>query len=185
MTTFMLAWDSGRWIAYLNFLGLMLAYSAAIVSLGLALATWQSRLGRAVALSVGVYVVFAAGWPALIIPLTMGPRVDDEVIVPLMMGTPLYGTALATLVVAGSRNIPGTPVNVWTGCFLWIAIHGGVAGAFYEATVATFDRPVWAAFGRGMDTPIRNTTEIQCPSALTLSRSNGKTGTVRLSAQFH
>jgi ABC-type transport system involved in multi-copper enzyme maturation permease subunit len=141
ITTLILAWDSGRWIAYLNFLGLILAYSAAIVSLGLALATWQSRMGRAVALCVGAYVVFAVGWPALIIPMTFGPRMNDDVVVPLIMGTPLYGTAFATMVAArGPHNMPGTPANVWMGCFLWIAIHGGVAAALYELTVATFDR---------------------------------------------
>jgi ABC-type transport system involved in multi-copper enzyme maturation permease subunit len=141
LTTLVLAWDSGRWIAYLNFLGLMLAYSAAIVSLGLALATWQSRLGRAVALCVAAYVVFSFAWPALIIALSAGSRTNDHVILPLVMGTPLYGTVFATLVVAGGpQNIPGMPVSAWVGCFLWIVIHGGIAAALYAATVATFDR---------------------------------------------
>ena len=36
LTTLLLAGESGHWLAYLNFLGLLLAYSAAIVSLGLA-----------------------------------------------------------------------------------------------------------------------------------------------------
>ncbi len=40
--------------AYLALLGLVLAYGAAITSLGLALATWVSRLGRAVALCVTI-----------------------------------------------------------------------------------------------------------------------------------
>jgi len=141
LTTLLLAWDSGRWIAYLHFLGLMLVYGAAIVSLGLALATWQSRLGRAVALCVGAYVVFSLGWPALIIPLTFGPGVDNHIIVPLIMGTPLYGTAFGTLVVAGGpHNMPGEQVDVWIGCCLWVMIHGGAAVALYAATVATFDR---------------------------------------------
>ena len=52
LTTFFLACQSGRWFSYLNFLGLLLAFSALVVSLGLALATWQSRLERAVALCV-------------------------------------------------------------------------------------------------------------------------------------
>ncbi len=52
LTTFFLACESGRWFSYLNFLGLLLAFSALVVSLGLALATWQSRLERAVALCV-------------------------------------------------------------------------------------------------------------------------------------
>jgi ABC-type transport system involved in multi-copper enzyme maturation permease subunit len=57
VTALLLAGGSGRWIQYLLFLALLLAYSAVIISMGLALATWQSRLGRAVASCV-------AGFPA-------------------------------------------------------------------------------------------------------------------------
>ena len=55
-TAMFLADDRGTWVGYWLFLGLMLAYGAAITSLGLALATWVSRLGRAVALCVTAYV---------------------------------------------------------------------------------------------------------------------------------
>src|SRR3954471_19672714 len=37
--------------------GLILAYGAAITSLGLALATWMTRMGRAIGLTAGLYVV--------------------------------------------------------------------------------------------------------------------------------
>ena len=45
---------AGYWAIYIVLLGLVLAYGAAITSLGLALATWVSRLGRAIALCVTV-----------------------------------------------------------------------------------------------------------------------------------
>ena len=51
-TTVFLVLDHGHWSNYLVLLGLVLAYGATITSLGLALATWVSRLGRAVALCV-------------------------------------------------------------------------------------------------------------------------------------
>ena len=64
-TTAFLAHDSGYWIGALLLPGLVLAYGAAITSLGLAAATWVRRLGRAVALCVTSYVLFLVGWPIL------------------------------------------------------------------------------------------------------------------------
>ena len=63
---------SGRVFAYIGLLGLISAYAAAITSVGLALATWVSRLGRAVALCVAAYVVFSIGWLILILVSVMG-----------------------------------------------------------------------------------------------------------------
>jgi len=57
---------SGLWISYFLLLGLILAYIAAITSLGLALATWVSRLGRAVAVCVSAYAVFSIGWMLMV-----------------------------------------------------------------------------------------------------------------------
>jgi ABC-type transport system involved in multi-copper enzyme maturation permease subunit len=141
LTTLFLAWESGRWLAYLNFLGLVLAYSAVIVSLGLALATWQCRVERVVALCVAFYVILSIGWPVLVFPPAMRLRANDHVIVPLLMGTPLYGALFGTMVVAaGPIAMPGSPGDVCVGCYLWIAILGGAAAWLYAATCATFDR---------------------------------------------
>ena len=43
--------------------GEMLSYGAAITSMGLALATWVPRLGRAIAINVVIFVLIAIGWP--------------------------------------------------------------------------------------------------------------------------
>ena len=61
-------WSStaGTWFGYLLLIGSILAYGAVITSLGLAMATRVSRLGRAVALCVTAYVVFSIGWPILV-----------------------------------------------------------------------------------------------------------------------
>jgi C-terminal processing protease CtpA/Prc/ABC-type transport system involved in multi-copper enzyme maturation permease subunit len=140
VTTMFVAFDSGLWVPFFLFVGLMLAYSAVIVSLGLALATWQSRLGRAVALNVAFYVVFSFGWPALVIATSIGGG-NDHLILPALMGTPLYGTALATLMVAGGPyKGPGSPTDLWIGCCVWTIYHSAAAALLYRATVATFDR---------------------------------------------
>ena len=44
---------------------LVLAYGAVVTSLGLALATWQPRLGRAVGLSVSAYLTLAVIYPTI------------------------------------------------------------------------------------------------------------------------
>ncbi len=139
LTTLCIAWDSGRWLAYFNYIGLLLAYSAVIVSLGLALATWLSRLERAVAVCVGVYVVFSIGWPAMIGPLAGNAR-DEHIILPLIMGSPLAGTVLSTLVVAEEQfGPPDGGAEIWIGCYLWMAIHGAIATFLYSLAVNTFD----------------------------------------------
>ena len=86
-----LLWDGGNWFGYFLLIGLMLAYCMVIASLGLALATWISRLGRAVASCVGIVVGFSVGWLILVISVTS----RDFVGIPLIMGSPLYGTAAA------------------------------------------------------------------------------------------
>ncbi len=139
---FLLA-GSGRIFAYIGLLGLISAYGAAITSLGLALATWVSRLGRAVALCVAAYIVFSIGWLVLIFVLTVGgggPN-NDGFIVSAVIGSPLYGVAFATMAIGHNGRVgPGSPESVWLGTAFWILVHGGFAAALFAATVGTFDR---------------------------------------------
>ena len=140
LTSLLLVCDSGRWIKCLLFLALLVAYSAMIVSMGLALATWLSRQGRATASCVAGYVALSIGWPALILALAGGnAHQNDRVVVPLVFGSPLLGTLFGTLGLSGAR-LPGEAVDIWIGCGLWVAIYGALATFLYEATVATFDR---------------------------------------------
>ena len=141
LTTLCVAWESGRWIAYFNFVGLLLAYSAVIVSLGLALATWLSRLERALALCIGAYVVFSIGWPVMVLSLAAGSRADDHFTVPLVMGSSLLGTLFGTMSIAtDTSGMPGGLADVWLGCYLWMAIYGAAATMLFAAAATTFDR---------------------------------------------
>jgi ABC-type transport system involved in multi-copper enzyme maturation permease subunit len=131
--------DGGSWIQYVLLLGLVLTYSAVIASLGLALATWVSRLGRAVALCVSAYVVFSLGW--LFLGLLAFPH--DQMGLLLLMGSPLFGSPLATAAVASDeRHMLGHEDQpyVAAGAFLWMLINGGVAALLFMAVLATFDR---------------------------------------------
>jgi len=140
LTTIFLAVVSGQWLQYILLLGLIAAYGACIASLGLALATWVSRLGRAVALCVTAYVLFSIGWVVLM-ALLFGNHNDDFVF-SLVMGSPLYGTGFGTIFVGpGPMRLPGgdKTIAVIFGAFLWIVIHGGIAALLFAATLATFD----------------------------------------------
>ena len=140
-TSLFLAYDRGYWVGFGLLLGLVLAYGAAITSLGLAAATWSRRLGRAIALCVTTYVVFAIVWPILVL-LVAGQR-SQSTITAMMMGDPPIGAVFGTMATSASSFPAGGFVrqeDLYFGMVLWIAAHVAVAGLLYLATLATFDR---------------------------------------------
>lgn len=116
---------------------LILACGAAITSLGLALATWVPRMGRAAALTVGLYVFMGIAW----IPLSMiafgdGPNDDGPGVA---AGSPFLGVGLLCTMLGG--NGPSHELAsqaLWT--LFWTIAYGGVALALLLATLATFNR---------------------------------------------
>jgi ABC-type transport system involved in multi-copper enzyme maturation permease subunit len=139
--------DGGRWVRYLLLLGLITAYGAWIASLGLASATWVSRLGRAIALCVSLYVVFSFGWLFLI--TLMFDR--NQVSMALVMGSPLFGVPMATSAIeAGRRQFlsTGEDLAAAIGAILWTLVHSGVAAGLFAMVVTSFDR----CLGRIADT---------------------------------
>ena len=134
--------QSGHWISFLLLMGLVAAYCTNITSLGLAFATWINRLGRAISLTVSVCVVFSIGWVVLLFLLTFPNGPNDSFLVPMVMGSPLYGTIFATLAVApGSSFLPGRigTVVVTFGAIIWIIAHGAAAFLLFLVTLASFD----------------------------------------------
>jgi ABC-type transport system involved in multi-copper enzyme maturation permease subunit len=114
---------------------LVLAYGAALTSLGLAVATWISRLGRAVACSVTAYVLMAIAWPLAIVALFSrdnfwGPG--------LAMGSPFFGGAFLTLQL---QPVPkGDLEHIGTWAVGWTIFYFGVAVLLYGLTLRTFNR---------------------------------------------
>src|SRR5439155_5816298 len=72
---------------------LILAYGAVVTSVGLGLATWVARFGRALAVSVGGYVAFTIGYLFIILLLFARSESLGE---GLAMGSPLFGSAFLT-----------------------------------------------------------------------------------------
>jgi ABC-type transport system involved in multi-copper enzyme maturation permease subunit len=138
-------------------IGLILAYSAAITSLGLAAATWIPRLGRVITVSVLAYVLIAVGWP---IALWVMPGLPAFQSTPypmmqptwdgLSLASPFFGiyaaTEWATRWSYGSGgyylNGPGSSLAhddpSWP--LIWIGVYSAIAWILALATLRTFDR---------------------------------------------
>lgn len=143
-----LATRSGYWIYVPLFLALILAYGAAITSLGLAMATWFPRLGRAIGCTVGIYVVFSVGWIFAIVslfPHAEGPGPG------LAIGSPFFGFAFGTACIADPQHAP-TGIRDSFGFWLisWTSIFAVVARGLFSRTVRTFDRCLGRASEHGM-----------------------------------
>ena len=104
-TSIVLLREGGSWWSYLVLLGLVFAYGAAISSLGLALATWVSRLGRAVALCITIHVAWMVGWPFAVAFLVGTPAMRY---IGMMIGDPPAGMLFGTFAVL-ETNLPRPP----------------------------------------------------------------------------
>jgi ABC-type transport system involved in multi-copper enzyme maturation permease subunit len=115
---------------------LILAYGAAVTSLGLALATWTSRLGRAVTWNVIAYVAMSLG-SMFFAMAALGP---NQVAQGLAMGSPFFGTGYLSAMIMLERTDEYNNAASWG--LGWIAFYSALATILYLATLATFDRYV-------------------------------------------
>jgi ABC-2 family transporter protein len=116
---------------------LILAYGAAITSLGLALATWVPRLGRAAGLTVGLYTFMTIGWIPLSYIVFGDGRGDDGT--GAAAGSPIVGVgAYSALLAERGPMHEFLSQTLWT--VFWAVAYGGVALALLLATLATFNR---------------------------------------------
>jgi ABC-type transport system involved in multi-copper enzyme maturation permease subunit len=117
----------------------ILIYGAAIVSLGVALATWIKRQSRAMATSVCIFMLIAVAWPVLMI----GPGRNAAGLAEL---SPIYSAAaLGEDLTMRTDHIAKT--LWWVG--FWDATMAASAIGLYWLAVRTFDE----AFGRIPERP--------------------------------
>jgi ABC-type transport system involved in multi-copper enzyme maturation permease subunit len=165
ITTGILAAKSGLWAGYILLLALILAYGAVITSLGLAMAIWISRLGRAIALCVSIYIGGSIAW-LIVVGMFLSPGLPDSVTLSLMMGSPLYSTVLGTMAVMSPHHFMASDevLSIMVGEFIWSLSACGLALLLFAATVATFDhrlsrvsessnRLTRASYRKGMNKP--------------------------------
>jgi ABC-type transport system involved in multi-copper enzyme maturation permease subunit len=129
-------------------LGDFLASCAVIVSLGLALATWVRRLGRAVALSVIAYFLTGIVWVDLVAVLFLqisrsqmaGWTYQNRWLEMCAMSlSPIFGTAFPLLTLNQDWSFQSrTPI--WVCIQYVILIKASIAGLLLWLTIKTFDR---------------------------------------------
>jgi ABC-type transport system involved in multi-copper enzyme maturation permease subunit len=112
---------------------LMLAYGAAVTSLGLALATWVKRFGVAVGLSVAIYILVTGG--SLMLMLAIGPQSMDERNMAFI--SPWYGAGELTYEIGERFFGRDEPVG-WK--VFWGVAYAVMAVVLAVATRNTFDR---------------------------------------------
>ena len=130
-----LALHSGRIIGVPILAALILAYAAALTSLGVGLATWVPRMGRAVGLSVGIYTGMTFGWIFLSVLILNGP--GDEV-VGLAAGSPLMSVLVYSDAIADVGPDHYWSLTAWI--IFWTLAYLGVAITLLVTTINTFDR---------------------------------------------
>ena len=123
--------DAENWWTFLLMIAFVLCAGGAIASLGLAIATRFSQVGRAVGLTVTVYVLVTVGWAPLVY-LLYGPRSQK-----LDMGSPLLWAAETTM--EEVRHYGMSRQMVFRAIF-WIVLYGLVAAGLLLTTVSSFDR---------------------------------------------
>ena len=134
-------------------IGGILVIGAAVTSIGLAMATWFSRLGRAVAMSVGLYAAVSIGWIFVVVSFA-SPRPYGE---GLLMGSPFA----FVLILCGEavKNLPDRGYLV--AATFWIIVSSIVSSVVYRLTLASFNTCLGRVetgllqFGRYPDPPMR------------------------------
>ena len=145
----------GDWIRFIPLPLLTIAYGAVITSLGLALATWFSRPGRAITASVSIYVIVTIGWVMILALLYRNS--PSRSVNALACGSPFFGGAMLTQAI--SRSQPEEPTLA--GGVLWALAYLVTASLLYRATLLTFDRRIgrisekWSSRSPSFDAPSR------------------------------
>jgi ABC-type transport system involved in multi-copper enzyme maturation permease subunit len=118
----------GRWPQAIQMIAYVLSCGAAITSLGLAMATFCSRLSRAVASTVSLYVLAVVGWICFALPVG-GPAEYG-----LTMGSPLVGGVFLT---AGVNQPNAAGELSWP--IRWTFTYGYVALVLLAVTLVDVD----------------------------------------------
>ena len=114
---------------------LVTAYGAVITSLGLALATWQARLGRAVGLSVAAFLAVTVIYPTIAITTLHHVGPHDMV---FLWVSPFFGMFIPMGWATWPNN--NSDAGGYFAMFIWIVLTSALAYALLQMTIASFDR---------------------------------------------
>jgi ABC-type transport system involved in multi-copper enzyme maturation permease subunit len=141
--------DWSKWLAPALVVGLILATGAALTSLGLVMATWISRLDRAVMATVSVYVLLALGWPIAV--GFLHPE-ENTTGMGLMSASPFMGVAVTGSAML-NRNMPVMvdryrPQVAWAT--FWVLFFLTVAALLLKLELSRFNRKLGRTPDEGM-----------------------------------
>lgn len=114
--------------------GLVLAYGAAITSLGLLLATIFKKVSTSVALCVFFYAAFTIGWPLLVRWLNFDMRDEGNAVA---AGSPFSGLAFPLLYIQDFGRTTREQYVLWTA--FWFIAYMLAALAMTAITLRIFD----------------------------------------------
>ncbi len=129
-------------ITVLRMIAYVLCAGAAITSLGLALATWLPRAGRAVAATVSVYVAIAVGF-CFPVFMFMVPGAGG-----MLMGSPFFCAAFMTLEAIEPRMARTESLSPWAN--MWTVTLALSAFTLLIVVLASFDRRLGRAQGASL-----------------------------------
>lgn len=125
--------------------GLVVAYGAAITSLGLALATWLPRMDRAIGLTAGLYVVvLIAAVPVGGVLFSNSPHGAGP---GLASASPFWGVGYSSAMFGGNAGLGYEIGRHAAWIVLWIVAYGLIAFGLLLATLRTFNRSLGGCDG--------------------------------------
>jgi ABC-type transport system involved in multi-copper enzyme maturation permease subunit len=127
---------NNRWLGIALVAGVVLAHGAAVTSLGIALATWVSRIDRALILSAAASIFITVGWIPVAALLFQGSPMS----LGLAMGSPFLGVAVISTEMANATAEVWAQRVEWS--LFWIVTDCAIALILLLATLSTFDRCV-------------------------------------------
>ena len=142
------------WMVLLAYLtpALIIAQGATLASLGLAMATWISRTGRAVTWTISALIASVIGWPVFGFMLFGDGGSREATQLAVVMGSPFYSAAMPTVVMEvqnrGSMQVE-MERGIYFGMIGWTIGYALLALGLFLATLLTFDR----CLGRTPDRP--------------------------------
>lgn len=150
-------WDSRKLSMAILMPAYVIAVGAAITSLGVAMATWCSRLGRSIGLSVMIYVLVTVGWMFLVMAL-MRPHPYGFAFI---AGSPFFGPIVITSQLESLRIEWGDVVAVT----LWVGAYAAASIVLLSATIATFDRFLGRITSRSLEQGSRDPEPVDLVTA--------------------
>jgi ABC-type transport system involved in multi-copper enzyme maturation permease subunit len=144
-----------EWMVVLLYLtpALIVAQGATLAGLGLAMATWISRTGRAVTWTISALIASVIGWPVIGFMLFGNDGGGRQAIqLAIVLGSPFYNSAMSTVVM--EERTRGAMQNdmetgIYYGMIAWTIAYALLALGLFLATLLTFDR----CLGRTPDRP--------------------------------